>query len=125
MDSKTAFNFANKVLEQTKTHKIKWEHARYAFTHATLSNLTYYYVANTRQGEIVLGKNSYNSNDIHLYLTPMENTSYGATYDLSEFISWYDKENAPKYKECLKELFTLVYHSLPNADAFINSFLDE
>ncbi len=125
MDSKTAFNFVNKLLEQTKNRKIKWESTRNAITHVHLFNSTYYYVATTRQGEILLGKNSYNNNEIHLYITPISNMVPGETYELSDFISWYDKENTLKYKECLKELFEYVYTSLPNPDSFIDSFLDE
>lgn len=125
MDSKTAFNFINKLLEQTKNQKIKWESTRNSSTHILLSNPTYYYVATTRQGEILLGKNSYNTNEIHLYITPISGMVPGATYDLSDFISWYNKENTQKYKECLKELFEFVYNSLPNPDSFIDSFLDE
>lgn len=119
MNSKTAYQFTIKLLEKTKSHEITWNIPKNSLYHSLFTQKTYCYVTSTKQGEIILGKSSYDSSDYHLYIIPIS----GHTYDISDFIIWSDNDISKKYKTCIKELFEYVYNSLPNADAFIDSFL--
>lgn len=120
MDSKTAVEFVTKIFNQTKSNIIKWEMADTAPVHVPFTNKAYSYTAETKQGRLLLGKATYDSSNCSFYIIP----SNGPMYDFSDFVSWYDNEARKNYDICIKELYNYVYNSLPNADSFMNSFLE-
>lgn len=121
MNSKTACEFVNKLLKKTISNEIHWNNVDNFPFSSPFAEKAYSYFANTKQGRIILGKPTYNSSEYRLFIVP----SSGATYDLADFISWHDSELSKQYKNCLKELYEHVYNSHPNADSFINSFLED
>lgn len=121
MNSKTAVEFVKKVLAQTKSNILKWEIADTIPMSIPFQNSAYTYTAITRQGRLLLGKPSFNTSTCSFFIIP----SMGPTYDLNDFISWYDNDARKSYTDCIKELYDYVYNSLPNADSFMDSFLDD
>jgi len=122
MEQSKIISFIQTLITKTKSKEQRWY---FVSDTSTLGDqpgmeINYIYGTSTAKGTIYLGSGGYRSSSYTLLMQPND----APLYDSAEMISWNSKERKD-YSAALKELYQIVYNSLPNPDSFIDDFLGE